>query len=157
MYNGSGSAVDLTNLSLVLMNGSTNIEYNRIDLGSASLGSGQYLVVGSAALLATVPGTAQTIAFSVPSNNIQNGAPDGLAILDESTDAVLDALSYEGEITAVEIVGVGWFNFVEGTATAAVDSGDGSLIRYLNGIDTDDAASDWALTTTTTPGAANVP
>ena len=157
IYNGSGSAVDLTNLSLVLMNGSTNIEYNRIDLGSGSLGSGQYLVVGSAALLATVPGTAQTIAFSVPSNNIQNGAPDGLALIDESAGVVLDVLSYEGEIVAGEIVGVGLVNFVEGSATAAADLGEGSLIRYPNGVDTDDAASDWALTTTTTPGAANVP
>lgn len=157
LYNRSGAPMDLTNLSLVLMNGNGSSEYNRIALGSTTLGSGEYLVVGSVALLDTVPGSAQTIAFSGPTNNIQNGAPDGLAILDESSGVVLDVLSYEGEITAGVIIGVGPVNFVEGTATAAADSGDGSLIRYPNGVDNDDASSDWTLTTTTTPGAANVP
>ena len=47
---------------------------------------------------------------------------------------------------------------MEGNATEAVDlSGDpASLIRTPNGQDTDEALIDWALTTTLTPGAANV-
>jgi len=157
LYNGSAAPVDLTNLSLVLMNGSTSSEYNRIALGPGSLGSGQYLVIGSETLLATVPGTVQTIAFTSPTNNLQNGAPDGLAILDENAGVVLDALAYEGEITAGFVTGVGPVNFVEGTATVASDTGDGSLIRFPNGEDTNDAASDWLSTTTPTPGASNIP
>ncbi len=72
---------------------------------------------------------------------------------------MLDALSYEGAITAATIGGA-TFNLVEGTALPATveDSTTvaGSLIRNPDGKDTDDAASDWAFTTTLTRGAANV-
>ena len=88
---------------------------------------------------------------------LQNGAPDGLALLDGVT--LLDALSYEGEITAATIGGR-TYNLVEGTAlpTAVEDSNTvaGSLIRNPDGKDTSDAAADWAFTTTVTRGAANV-
>ena len=50
---------------------------------------------------------------------------------------------------------------VEGTALPAdvADSNTvtGSLGRSPNGSDTDDSATDWAFSTTVTPGAANVP
>jgi large repetitive protein len=36
------------------------------------------------------------------------------------------------------------------------NTADGSLIRNPDGKDTDDAASDWAFTTTVTRGASNV-
>jgi hypothetical protein len=69
---------------------------------------------------------------------------------------LIDALSYEGGITTASITGVtGSFNLVEGTATGLSDTGDGSLIRYPNGSDSNDASVDWSLTTITTPGAAN--
>ena len=77
---------------------------------------------------------------------LQNGAPDGLALLDGTT--LVDALSYEGAITAATIGGQ-TYNLVEGTALAATieDSNTvvGSLIRNPNGKDTNDAAADWAL------------
>ncbi len=157
IYNGSADTIDLSGLSLVLVNGSTNTEYARIALGPGSLASGQYLVIGSPALLATVPGTALTIAFGADTNNIQNGSPDGLAIIDENAGSLVDALSYEGAITAVDIAGIGTVSLVEGTATPAQDTGDGSLIRDPNGTDTDDASADWAVSPTPTPGGANVP
>jgi large repetitive protein len=88
----------------------------------------------------------------------QNGAPDGLALV-SATGGLVDALSYEGEITQAQI-GDASFNLVEGTAlpSAVADSNTvaGSLIRHPDGRDTDDAASDWAFTRTTTRGAANV-
>ena len=88
---------------------------------------------------------------------LQNGAPDGLALLDGTT--LVDALSYEGAITAATIGGQ-TYNLVEGTALAATveDSNTvaGSLIRNPNGKDTNDASSDWAFTTTVTREAANV-
>jgi imidazolonepropionase-like amidohydrolase len=158
IYNGTSAPFDLSNVALVLVNGSTGDEYDQFSLAPAgALASGGYLVVGSAALLATVPVGTATIDFGNAS--IQNGAPDGLALIDENTGEVLDVLSYEGEITAAVINGIGFVDLVEGTATSAEDTNDvdGSLIRYPNGADSDDAAIDWAFTTTTTPGEANVP
>ena len=88
----------------------------------------------------------------------QNGAPDGLALVGP-TGSLLDALSYEGAITAAQIDGA-TVNLVEGTVlpAAVADSNTvaGSLSRSPDGRDTDDAASDWVFTTTPTPGAANV-
>ncbi len=115
IFNGTASSLDLTNYSLVLVNGATNTEYLRIPLAPVSpLQAGEYLVIGSDALLATVPPAAKTIAFGAPTNNVQNGAPDGLALIDEAGAVVIDALSYEGAITAAAITGLGAVNLVEG-------------------------------------------
>ena len=68
---------------------------------------------------------------------------------------MIDALSYEG---AIERAFIGPFahTLVEGNALPAsvADSNTvtGSLARLPNGSDTDDGASDWAFTTTVTPG-----
>ena len=89
----------------------------------------------------------------------QNGAPDGVALVATAAGTLLDALSYEGAITAATI-GSATFNLVEGTLLPATvaDSNTvaGSLIRFPDGGDTNDAATDWRFTTTPTPGAANV-
>jgi hypothetical protein len=89
----------------------------------------------------------------------QNGAPDGVALIASASGTLLDALSYEGEITSAQIDGQ-TYNLVEGTALAAAvadsNTQDGSLSRIPNGADTNNAASDWAFTTTKTPGAPNV-
>jgi len=92
----------------------------------------------------------------LPSNAIQNGAPDGILILDTSTDTIVDALSYEGAITNAIIGGTPGYNLVEGTATAVLDPGAGSMVRMPDGNDTDDASADWFLSATPTPGAANI-
>jgi len=89
------------------------------------------------------------------SNNLQNGAPDAVAIVDMVNGVIVDALSYEGAVTGGEIVGVGSFSFVEGNATDAKDQGDSALARLPNGSDTDDAMSDWQLLEPT-PGSANL-
>nr|MBA2383557.1 hypothetical protein [Actinomycetota bacterium] len=89
----------------------------------------------------------------------QNGAPDGVALVDTAAGTLLDALSYEGAITAATI-GSSTFDLVEGTVlpTSVADSNTvaGSLIRFPDGSDTNDAATDWRFTATPTPGAANV-
>jgi hypothetical protein len=89
----------------------------------------------------------------------QNGAPDGVALIDTGTKALHDALSYEGEIHSATIDGQ-TYDLVEGTPLPAtvVDSNtvDGSLSRLPDGTDTNNAATDWAFTATKTPGAANV-
>ena len=72
---------------------------------------------------------------------------------------MVDALSYEGAIVAATIGGT-TYDLVEGTvlpaATADSNTVTGSLSRIPNGSDTDDAAADWAFTSTVTQGAANV-
>jgi hypothetical protein len=133
--NTGGAAADLANVDLVAVNGGDSAEYDR------------------AALTGTLaPGAHLDVAIE-----LQNGAPDGLALLDGTT--LLDALSYEGGISAATIGGQ-TYNLVEGTVlpTAVEDSNTvvGSLIRNPDGKDTNDAAADWAFTTTVTRGAANV-
>ena len=81
--------------------------------------------------------------------------------MDTKSKAVLDALSYEGAITAATISGVGTVSLVEGMVLAAgvADSNamQASLCRVPNGSDTNDANTDWMLSANPTPGAANVP
>jgi hypothetical protein len=133
--NVGDSEVDLSNVDLVAVNGGDSAEYDRVAL-TGSLAAGAHLDIAI---------------------ELQNGAPDGLALIEGTT--LLDALSYEGAITAATIGGQ-TYNLVEGTVLpAAVEDSNtaaGSLIRNPDGKDTDDAAADWAFTTTVTRGAANV-
>jgi hypothetical protein len=161
LYNTGSLTIDLSTLALVLVNGNNNLEYSRFSLASAgSIAPGQYLVVKSSVV--SVPVGTLTIAFPLPdSQQIQNGSPDGIALVDTASQRVLDALSYEGSITAAMITGFpGTYNLVEGTALSAsvADSTtvNGSLSRSPNGGDTNNAATDWVFTTTPTPGASNV-
>ena len=133
--NTGGAATDLADVDLVAVNGGDSTEYGRVRL-TGSLAVGGHLDVAI---------------------ELQNGAPDGIALLRGTT--LLDALSYEGAITAATIGGQ-TYNLVEGTVlpTPIEDSNTvaGSLMRNPDGKDTDDASSDWAFTTTITRGAPNV-
>jgi len=135
--NVGDSEAALDGIAIVLVNGGDGTEYRRLAL----------------------TGTLAPGAHFVWSTEAQNGAPDGVALVDTATGALLDALSYEGEITAATIDGH-TYSLVEGTALAAdvADSNtvDGSLARIPDGQDTNDAAADWTFTSTKTPGAANV-
>lgn len=157
LHNPGGSEMALDGLAVVFVNGGTTMatwDYRTIAL-TGSLPAGGYLVIASSTV--TVAPGAIVINFPGATDQIQNGAPDGLAIIDTTTGAVLDALSYEGSITAAPITGVtGTVNLVEGTATTVADNNADpvSLSRLPNGVDTNNAAMDWALGTPT-PGAAN--
>ena len=133
--NAGVAAADLSNVDLVAVNGGDSSEYDRVAL-TGTLAAGGHLDLAI---------------------ELQNGAPDGLALLEGTT--LLDALSYEGGINAASVGGQ-TYNLVEGTVlpTAVEDSNTvaGSLIRNPDGKDTNDAAADWAFTTTITRGAANV-
>jgi hypothetical protein len=135
--NAGASAATLDAIALVLVNGGDGTEYDRVAL-TGTLAAGAFLKIDIEA---------------------QNGAPDGVALIDTGSKALLDALSYEGEITAATIDGQA-YNLVEGTALAATvaDSNtiDGSLSRIPDKQDGNNATSDWAFTQTKTPGAANV-
>jgi hypothetical protein len=127
----------LDGIALVLVNGGDGSEYGRKAL-TGTLAAGAKLAVQV---------------------DPQNGAPDGLALVDTAAGTLLDALSYEGAIDAATVDGK-VFDLVEGTLlpvdVADSNTVDGTLARIPDGKDTGDAASDWAFTTTPTPGAANL-
>ena len=131
------TAATLDGVALVFVNGGDSTEYDRANL-TGTLAPGAYTVVAK---------------------DPQNGAPDGLALIDTTTGNLLDALSYEGAITATTI-GTKTYSLVEGTVlpltVADSNTVNGSVIRSPDGKDTNNAASDWAFTTTPTQGAANV-
>jgi hypothetical protein len=158
ILNTGPSPVSLTGISLVFVNGATNAPYLTVALDPAgTLAAGQYVVVASTTV--TVPIGVPTIAFALASANIQNGPPDGIALVDTVGNVLVDALSYAGAITAAAIPGLGTVSLVEGTALATTDSStvNGALCRLPNGSDTNDAATDWTFCTTPSPGSANIP
>ena len=78
------AGTDLTGWSIVLYNGANSSMYD------------------TAALSGTIPDNQNgygTVAVSYPSNGIQNGSPDGMALVDAS-NGVVQFLSYEGSFTA---------------------------------------------------------
>ncbi len=79
------AGTDLTGWSVVLYNGSTSEAYDTRGL--------------SGSLPATC-GSEGVLVLDYPSNGIQNGSPDGLALVD-ATGTVVEFLSYEGQFTAV--------------------------------------------------------
>jgi hypothetical protein len=135
--NTGTAAAALDGVAVVLVNGGDGAEYARKAL-AGSLAPGARLSVDV---------------------DPQNGAPDGIALVDTGQSVLLDALSYEGAITAATI-GATTFDLVEGTMlpvdVADSTTVDGTLSRIPDGADSDDAAADWVFTTTPTPGAANV-
>ena len=163
IYNPSATAQSLAGKALMLVNGSDSTVYSTIDLSPAtSIPSHGYLVIAGDTVTVT---TSATVAKFQPAtwkvqDNVQNGAPDGIALVDTTTSTLIDALSYEGSITAAMLTGfANPVSLVEGTAlaTATADSNTvaGSLCRTPDGQDTDVASADWKLCTTITPGAAN--
>ena len=159
IYNGTGAVVDLTNVALVMINGSNNAEYLRVNF-TGSLAADGYLVVAAPGVTNIDPG-ATVVRFVGASDNLQNGSPDAVALFDKVNKTVIDSLSYEGAITAATITGGNNpYNLVRGTVlpTAIADSNavEQSLSRCPNGVDTGSSAADWKITPTLTPGKANV-
>jgi endonuclease I/uncharacterized protein YdeI (BOF family) len=80
------AGTDLTGWTIVLYNGSNSSVYNTLNLtGSIPNQQNGY----------------GTVVQLLPSNGLQNGAPDGLALVDASNN-VVQFLSYEGVITAAD-------------------------------------------------------
>ncbi len=159
IYNPTASAISLSGIKVFLVNGNGNATYTVVDLSSGvSLAANSYLVIANAAFLGTITASVE-ITLPGTSDLVQNGAPDGIALVDTNTNTIVDAFSYEGSMTAAVLTGVGTFSLVEGTALAAATADSntvvGALIRSPNGTDTNNAATDWAFTAILTPGAAN--
>jgi cytosine/adenosine deaminase-related metal-dependent hydrolase len=158
IYNPSGAAIPLTGKQLILVNGSGSAPYDTIDLGTGTLAAGGYLVIAGANVSVTLPATKRDPGWTT--DKVQNGAPDGIALIDNVTHSLIDALSYEGGITMVDLPGFAApVSLVEGTmlpvATADSTTAEGSLCRSPNGQDTDDAAADWRVCTSLSAGLTN--
>lgn len=163
LYNGTGTDVELADMAVVLINGSTGDEFIRYDLSTLkTLPVETYLVLAKTAVV--VDPAALVLPLSTnTSYDVQNGgdpgAPgDGIALIYKSTGAVIDAVAWEGPVTA-NIKGGSAVSLVEGTLTTAADTNTDaslSLVRYPNGVDTNNAIDDWTTSTVLTPGKANV-
>jgi large repetitive protein len=163
IFNPTGAAINLNNVAVVLINGATNLAYptatSTIDLSSlGSLPAGGYVVIAGANI--AVPAGVLKLDPGWTTDAIQNGSPDGIALVDTATNTLIDALSYEGPITMAEVPGIANpVSLVEGTvlANTVADSNTavGSLCRSPNGKDTNNANADWKFCTTLTPGSAN--
>ena len=80
------SGESLADYDLVLYNGSNSSVYDTDAVPAGSAGAcGGTVTIGS---------------VSYPSNGVQNGAPDGVALVQRASSTVIQFLSYEGTMTA---------------------------------------------------------
>ena len=157
IYNPSSTAVSLTGKQVILVNGSTGDPYDTIAL-TGTLAPNSYLVIAGANVSVTSPATKQDPGWTT--DKIQNGAPDGIALIDNVAHTLIDALSYEGGITMVDLPGFAApVSLVEGTmlpvTSADSTTAEASLCRSPNGQDTDDAAADWRVCAVPSAGLTN--
>ena len=161
VYNPSATAVPLTGKQVLLVNGSGEATYATIPLGTGMLAAGGYLVIAGPNV--TLPAGVTKVDPGWTMDAIQNGAPDGIALVDNTAHTLLDALSYEGDAVKLTMVDLAGFtapvSLVEGTFLPATvadsNTADGSLCRSPNGQDTDNAAADWRFCTSRTAGRPN--
>jgi hypothetical protein len=156
IVNAGAGPVNLGGVEIILANGNDGTIYNSIPL-SGTLAAGGYLVAASAGVTGIDPG-AVVVPLAAADGNIQNG-PDGIALYDKPSATLLDALSYEGQLTAVMVDGK-TVSFVSGTAPTASDTAPPStpvraMVRLPNAQDSGDDNADWGATIVLTPGAAN--
>jgi large repetitive protein len=159
IFNPSSTVQSLAHKQLILINGADNTAYATIDLSPAgSVPAHGYLVIAGANVTVMPPAIKLDPGFT--SNNIQNGAPDGMALIDTVGPTLVDAFSYEGAITMANLPGFAApVSLVEGTALPATvadsNTADGSLCRFPDGQDTDNAAADWKFCTAPSAGRPN--
>lgn len=143
-FKGTGT-VEFSGLRLMLVNGQGNTVYQTIDLSSVGVmaGSSWFVVVGNTTV--TVPPGAAKI--NIDGDWLQNGAPDGVALVDVVSGTVLEYWSYEGSLTGTIFAGI------PGTHNSV------SIVPEDNGITplslTRTGATSWSSETTPTPGAVN--
>ncbi len=131
------AGTDLTNWSIVLYNGSNGTVYNTISISG---------------VIADQQGGFGTIIQVLPANGLQNGAPDGLALVDNN-NTVVQFLSYEGVITATDGPASGLSSTDIGVSESSSTQVGASL--QLSGAGTVAADFVWEATATNTYGAVN--
>ena len=130
------AGTDLTGWSLVLYNGSGGATY------------------GTLPLAGTIPdqqGGYGTVRVNGPAAGIQNGAPDGVALVDDG--ALVQFLSYEGNFAATAGPAAGQTSTDIGVAEGGTSTVGHSL--QLTGTGTTYGDFDWSAPAEATPGAPN--
>ena len=130
---------DLANWSLVLYNGNDGRVYDRVELGDFAI-SDQDDGLG-------------TFVVNFPSNGIQNGPSDGIALVDD-TGFVVQFLSYEGTLAAIDGPAQGQTSSDIGTAETNTTPAGFSIQLAGTGSELDDF--NWTPPTEATPGALNI-
>jgi hypothetical protein len=156
LANTGSSGMHLRGLYLVLVNQAG--PYLTINLEPAgTIPAGGYAVIGPERLVEDLDASHAVIDVGATIGWILDEEPAGVALVDGITGTLLDAISYDGSVTAAMIPDVGVVSLVEGTVLSAVDTGAGiTLCRVPDATDTNDAASDWAACTAPSVGYANV-
>ncbi len=146
IFNAGTAEIDLTDIDLVLVNGSGGgaAIYNTIELPNEILDADEYFVICANA--ATVLNC--DLDASPSTNFLQNGAPDAVALV--RGELVIDTVSYEGDTAAP---------YTETTGSGLVDSGSTGedfkgISRIPNGFDSGVNSSDLG-NVCITPGRAN--
>ncbi|MEO8701169.1 MAG: amidohydrolase family protein [Kofleriaceae bacterium] len=161
IFNPSAAAISLAGIQVLLVNGNGNTVYATIDLATVNGGSlpanGYIVIAGANVSVPATPGVFK-LDPGFTTDEIQNGAPDGIALVNNTTHVLIDALSYEGSMIAVDLPGFPpGSSLVEGTATTASDVAPftQSICRSPNGQDTDNAVVDWKVCAVPSPGTVN--
>ncbi len=121
---------DASGLSVELYNGGNGSVYGTLSIADATM---------------TSDGTHDFYVWDLPANGLQNGAPDGLALVNGGE--VIEFLSYEGQMTATGGTAAGMTSSDIGVAETGGDAPGLSLQR--------DADGNWAAPADATKGAAN--
>src|SRR3954471_10742348 len=122
----SGPAgTDLTNWSVVLYNGTGGASYNTQTLSG---------------VLPNTCGARGVVVLNYPSNGIQNGSPDGIALVDGS-GTVVEFISYEGVFAASNGPASGLTSADIGVSEAGTEPAGASLARAATGTWSGPAAS----------------
>jgi predicted extracellular nuclease len=122
-----------TGLSVVLYNGSNGLQYDSDPLP-----------------VVTAPADAPAVAVVTYAGTLQNGSPDGVALVSNGT--VLEFLSYEGALTAVDGPAAGMTSSDIGVAETGSEPVGLSLSRSY---DPEADALVWSAPATATPGVVN--
>jgi hypothetical protein len=148
IYNANPNAIDLGDYSILLINGNSNLAYDTIGLPSFLLAPNDYFVICGS--YNYVPNC--DMVLGLPSNLVQNGSPDAIALVNNSNFSIVDVVSYEGTVAAP---------FFETTGIPpGVSTSDSSLFnfvglsRYPDGLDSNNNSMDFHLVCIT-PGMAN--
>ena len=146
----NASGFTAADYGIQLYNGSNNAPYGSI--------SGNLTTFGTISAPLPVANSTSTItlySLSFPTDGLQNGSPDGIALVNLTTSTVEEFLTYEGTITAVG----GIANGMTSTALTPTEPGVGnttSLSATGLGFSADQFnAASFALTEVATPGAVN--
>jgi predicted extracellular nuclease len=111
------AGADLADWSIALYNGSNGLLYNTIDL-TGTLIDDEGAGIGA-------------VDFQLPANGLQNGAPDGIALVNP-LGVVVEFLSYEGPMTAVDGPAAG-LGSVDVMVAESSSTAIGESLQFFNG------------------------